>query len=80
MLDYIKIFEEAIKENKPHEYYKLVTDEAKFNKAMYTGLGQKEWLLNYRKEETKEQKDQRERITRTKTKHICRKIEKSKSF
>ena len=75
MLDYIKIFEEAIKENKPHEYYKLVTDEAKFNKAMYTGLGQKEWLLNYRKEETKEQKDQRERITRTKTKHICRKIE-----
>ena len=75
MLDYIKIFEEAIKREKPHEYYELVSKEAKFNKAIYTGMGQKEWLLNYRKNETKEQKDQRERITRTKTKHVCRKIE-----
>lgn len=75
MLDYIKIFEEVIKREKPHEHYKLVTEEAKFNKAMYTGLGQKEWLLNYRKNESKAQQEQRERITKTKTKHICRKIE-----
>ena len=75
MLDYIKIFEEVIKRQKPHEHFKLVTDEARFNKAMYTGLGQKEWLLNYRKNETKAQQEQRERITKTKTKHICRKIE-----
>ena len=37
---------------------------------MYTGLGPKEWLLNYRKEETKGAKDQREKNNRTKTKHI----------
>lgn len=75
MLDYIQIFRDVLQRQKPHEYYELVTKEAKFNKQIYSGNGQKEWLLSYREKETKAQKEQRERLTRTKTKHICRKIE-----
>lgn len=75
MLDYIDIFKKSIERKKNHSHYDSVTKEAEFNKAMYTGEGQKEILLSYRKNELKEQKDQRERITISRTKHICRKIE-----
>lgn len=52
-----------------------IQELAKFYKAVYTGKDQDWILLDYRKNETKEQKKQRKRITKTRTKHVCNQIE-----
>jgi len=49
--------------------------DARYQKAIYTGLDQDYILHEYRKRETKPQKEQRSRITATRTKHTTRKIE-----
>lgn len=48
---------------------------AKFYTALYTGKGQEDILLNYRRSENDIQKKQRQRLTKTRTKHVIGNIE-----
>lgn len=75
MYDFDTILINSINRGKPFEYHKKSVDAFKFNQKIYTGENQRDILEEYRKSETKLQKDQRDRITNTLTKHIVRQIE-----
>lgn len=64
-----------IKEGKRFKHYKDVTDNSKLYKAYYTGEKLTELITKYRINETAKQKEQRDRITIKRTKHVCSQIE-----
>ena len=66
---------DGIKRNKQNETLKKTVEDAEYQKAIYTGEGQKEILLKYRERESENQKKDRERITISRTKHIAHQIE-----
>ncbi|MFO0201992.1 MAG: hypothetical protein ACK528_02570, partial [Alphaproteobacteria bacterium] len=70
-----KFLQDSIKRNKQNETLEKSVKDAEYQKAIYTGEGQKDILLKYRERETENQKKDRERITISRTKHIAHQIE-----
>lgn len=75
MIDYRKIIEDAIKRGRANSNLEKAVKDAEFQKIIYTGEGQEKVLFNYRTKEDKNQKDQRKRISITRTKHVCNQAE-----
>jgi hypothetical protein len=76
MLDILNNFiQEGIKRNKPNDLLVKSVEDAEYQRAIYTGEGQKDILLKYRERESVNQKKDRERITISRTKHIAHQIE-----
>jgi hypothetical protein len=65
----------SIKRGEPIKEVKEAQKKALFLNKIYTGEGQDEILLDYRKRESTPQKEDRKRITITRTKHVVRQIE-----
>jgi len=70
-----KFLQQSIKRNKQNDLLEKTVKDAQYQKAIYTGEGQRSILLKYRERETENQKNDRERITISRTKHIAHQIE-----
>lgn len=66
---------QSIKRNQPNIKLKKAVEDAIYQKKLYTGKNQDEILTSYRIKESENQKNQRKRITITRTKHVVRQIE-----
>lgn len=75
MIDYRLFIQDAISKGKPNNNFEKAKKDAEFQNIIYTGDGQEKVLFEYRKKEDKEQKDQRRRISITRTKHVCNQTE-----
>lgn len=74
-MDYNSFLKVAIERGTQNPKLKKAMEDAKFQKAVYTGLGQEYILDQYRTKESKNQKEQRKRINISRTKHKSRQIE-----
>mgnify|MGYP001432824010 CR=1 FL=1 len=74
-MDFFEIIKKAVDKGTSHARYEELVKLSKFNKSLYTGKDQEEILLSYRTKESDNQKKQRIRITKTRTKHVCGKLE-----
>lgn len=70
----LAMFKEYVAEDKRHTLYESDCSIADFWYKIVTGEGQEEILLKYRIGESPVQKDQRARITNTKTRYVTNKI------
>lgn len=57
-----------------HKWYDRTVEKASFYKAMTTGEGQEEYITSYKDKELDSQKENRIKITRTKTKSVTQKV------
>ena len=71
----IEILLAKIKKGEESKHSNHVRSAAKINKAFYTGKLDQEILWNYRKLETDLQKQQRDRITIRRPKHVLSQVE-----
>ena len=74
-MDYLDILTKSVGKEKPNKHYDNNVLEAKFYNSVYSGKNQDDILTNYRLKESDNQKAQRKRITKTRTKHVAKQIE-----
>lgn len=72
---YKDYFIQSVLRDKPNAKVAKAIEDAKYQKSLYSGNGQDEILLKYREKESINQKEQRKRITISRTKHITKQIE-----
>ena len=73
-MDYVEKLVKAIERGTVNKKLDKAIKDARFGKAVYTGIDQEYILNEYRKKETKAQREQRNRITTTRTKHTANQI------
>lgn len=66
---------QSIKQKEAPEQIKKAVKDAAYQTLLYTGQGQDDILTEYRSKESTNQKNQRKRITITRTKHVVKQIE-----
>jgi hypothetical protein len=71
----LEIILSRIKAKKENPILDKAKKDYQLQKKIYTGLDQEDIVTEYRKKESKNQKDQRNRITISRTKHVSRQIE-----
>lgn len=73
-MNYYDFIKKAIERETPNKGLEKVYEDAIFQNRLYRGKDLDEIITDYRKNESKNQKDQRKRITIGRSKHLIRQI------